>query len=244
MEPNKQKISLACLNDLTEKTLEFLRNKYNPINESEAMDPNAIAQNDETIQKDHDNPAPMNSHESVEFNINEPIVEHDSNIVNDNSINDDNDPIVDILQKSSVVIKEDKSCFTMIGQTQDTRNDNDTEETKTFSQFFSRPKEKETLSVPDQDSDIIDKSYQESINLLDNEGYDDASEVLNYHEENEYKAPRSRSPVLRADMFDEPELPGMDAVYINRYKFLYFKDNRFHSLLGFKLCFKNFPISL
>ena len=215
MEPNKQKISLACLNDLTEKTLEFLRNKYNPIKESEAIDPDDIAQNDENIPKDNDNPAPMNSHESVDYNINKPNVEECSSIVNDKTNNDDN-PIVDIPQKSSVVIGEDKSCFTMIGQTQDTRNDNNHEETKTFSQFFSRPKEKETLSVPDQDRDIIDKSYQESINLLDNEGYDDASEVLNHHEENEYKAPRSRSSVLRADMFDEPELPGMDAVYINR----------------------------
>ena len=215
MEPNKQKISLACLNDLTEKTLEFLKNKYNPIKESEAMDPNDIAQNYESIPRDNDNLAPMKSHESVDFNINESIVDKEyCNKVNDISNNDDNNPIVETIQKSSVVIGEDKSCFTMIGQTQDTRNDSDIEETKTFSQFFSRPKEKETLSVPDQDSDIIDKSYQESINLLDNEGYDDDSEVLNHHEE--YKAPRSRSPVLRADMFDEPDLPGMDAVYINR----------------------------
>ena len=95
----------------------------------------------------------------------------------------------DILQITSESLDEPEPSFTLIGSTQhDTDKEN--KENQSVSQFFSRVKDyRGNIAEGKTPVDSDRKSY------------------------------RSRSPVLRPEMFENPpDLPGIDAVYINRFE--------------------------
>ena len=96
----------------------------------------------------------------------------------------------------------------MIGQTQNAPTNEKEEDTmNTFSQFFARPAKNE-----------VKKTVQSSLNFF--RAKNDEERVTENQDEdrsdNIASPVRSRSPVLRAEMFVDPELPGRDAVYLNR----------------------------
>ena len=96
----------------------------------------------------------------------------------------------------------------MIGQSQNAPTNEKEEDTmNTFSQFFARPAKNE-----------VKKTVQSSLNFF-RAKHDEERVTENQDEDrsdNIASPVRSRSPVLRAEMFVEPELPGRDAVYLNR----------------------------
>jgi len=138
-----------------------------------------------------------------------------------------------------------ETCFTTIGQTQQISsvkpitadeflkdNVNDmiaNEESKisegkeadsnlqedTVSQFFkSEPEPQIENEAPAADFDLGEESISQFFKGADNSSSTESSAEPRSPEH----AHRARSPVLRKSMFDSPELPGVDAVYINMLK--------------------------
>ena len=92
-----------------------------------------------------------------------------------------------------------ESCFTMIGETQPWPEEKENFDHGTVSQFFARHQGKKNVGTG---------SASPETPTIQPETWD--------ARENEEEPRRTRSPVLKPEMFQTPELPGLDAVYINR----------------------------
>ena len=96
----------------------------------------------------------------------------------------------------------------MIGQTQNAPiNEKEEDTMNTFSQFFARPAKKESKSLFQSNLNFFRAKHDEET-YTENEDETKSDKITS--------SVRARSPVLRAEMFEEPDLPGPDAVYINR----------------------------
>ena len=195
LEPNKQKVGLGCLPALLTGIEEFLRLKYGllePETGKEKIEPS--------------DPVPINSEESY---VSEEL------------------PV-------EMELPTDKSCFTMIGTTQaeEYLEDKENIDHLSISQFFPNPRENLKTSVlkPDEDRCNFDRLQNdedlgaevfESRNDLGVEDHESIEDLGEEGFEEDRGARRARSPVLRAEMFDCPDLPGLDAVYLNRFGNIY-----------------------
>ena len=88
-----------------------------------------------------------------------------------------------------------ESCFTMIGETQPWPEDKENIDHGTVSQFFTRHSGNKKLETGLENTPFLQQGIDP---------------------EDKNAARRRRSPVLKPEMFETPELPGLDAVYINR----------------------------
>ncbi len=92
-----------------------------------------------------------------------------------------------------------ESCFTMIGETQPWPEDKENIDHGTVSQFFARHQGQNNVGTGSDSSET---------HAIQPETWD--------ARDNEDEPRRISSLVLKPEMFQTPELPGLDAVYINR----------------------------
>ena len=204
LEPNKQKVGLGCLANLLVGLDQMIRIKYGlikPSKETEECNAAETSQEsvDETVAKSCFTVIGGDTRESLAV-----IEESESSVaIGGNMILGDN---------STVIGRDSDESLVLIGRENTSYEENNMNDSEhTVSQFFSRAQQSKA-SIPETKALPVPTAIAEACN------FDLSSVDIEIEDEgaDQRIVRRERSPVLKAEMFVTPDLPGLDAVYLNR----------------------------